>query len=378
VQVSALGTNAKFAHKNSKASERRAVRYRLQEQAARLLPGERVAMCMHRIAPGKQAAQVLFYPSTKSAGFGNLLTCGSVWVCPVCSAKITQRRRDELAPALNNWQASGGGLLMAAFTLRHSRSDELANIRGILAAVLRELSHHRSFLTLKKTYKVIGYIAASEITWNEAGGWHPHRHYCFITERQLTDEEIAAFERDLSGIYIAILEKHGRDALDGVAVKLQAAAGGASEYLMKWGCADELARQPVKKARSGGFSPFQLLEDSASGSETAKRSAALFLEYAAAMKGIHQVQYSRGIRELLGLSKQAAADSELAAEAQPEAILLAEIDRETWRLIIARHLRVELLEAAASGSSLQVAIWLSRLRGAQGSGSLSPGEQVIF
>jgi len=378
VQVSALGNNTKFAHK-SKASERRAVRYRLQEQAARLLPGERVAMCMHRIAPGKQAAQVLFYPSTKSAGFGNLLTCGSVWVCPVCSAKITQRRRDELAPALNNWQASGGGLLMAAFTLRHSRSDELANIRGILAAVLRELSHHRSFLTLKKTYKVIGYIAASEITWNEAGGWHPHRHYCFITERQLTDEEIAAFERQLTAVYIGILEKHGRDALDGVAVKLQAAAGGASEYLMKWGIAEELTKQPIKKARSGsgGFSPFQLLEDSASGSETAKRSAALFVEYSAAMKGAHQVQYSRGIREVLGLSNKAAGDCVLAAEAQPEAILLAEIDRETWRLIIARHLRVELLAAAASGSSLQVAIWLSRLRGAQGSGSLSPGEIEI-
>lgn len=374
MQVSALGTSTKFAHKSSKASERRAVRYRLQEQAARLLPDERVALCMHRIAPGKQAAQVLYYPGTQSAGFGNLLTCGSVWICPVCSAKITQRRRDELAPALDNWQASGGGLLMAAFTLRHSRSDKLANIRGILAEVLRELSHHRSFIALKKSYQVIGYISASEITWSEDNGWHPHKHYCFITERQLTDEEIQAFERDLSAVYIAILEKHGRDALDGVALKLQAASGGASEYLMKWGIAEELTKQPIKKARSGGFSPFQLLEDSASGSETAKRSAALFVEYAAAMKGAHQVQYSRGIREVLGLSNKAAGDCVLAAEEQPDAILLAEIDRDTWRLIIARHQRVELLEAAASGSSLEVAVWLSLLRrGAPGSGS-SPGE----
>ena len=374
MQVSALGTNAKFAHKNSKASERRAVRYRLQEQAARLLPGERVAMCMHRIAPGKQAAQVLFYPSTKSAGFGNLLTCGSVWVCPVCSAKITQRRRDELAPALDNWQASGGGLLMAAFTLRHSRSDKLANIRGILAEVLRELSHHRSFIALKKSYQVIGYISASEITWSEDNGWHPHRHYCFITERQLTDEEIQAFERLLTAVYIAILAKHGRDGLDGVAVKLQAAAGGAADYLAKWGIAEELARQPIKKARSGGFSPFQLLEDSASGSATAARSAHLFLEYAQAMKRSHQLQYSRGVRELLGLSNQAASDGELAAEEQPEAVVLASVDRDTWRMVLSQHKRIELLQEAAGGSSLAVELWLARLRYADRYSGASPGE----
>ena len=34
------------------------------------------------------------------AGFSGLATCGSVWACPVCSAKIATRRAEELADVM--------------------------------------------------------------------------------------------------------------------------------------------------------------------------------------------------------------------------------------------------------------------------------------
>lgn len=34
---------------------------------------------------------------TRTAGYGGLATCGSVWVCPQCAAKIVPGRADELS-----------------------------------------------------------------------------------------------------------------------------------------------------------------------------------------------------------------------------------------------------------------------------------------
>jgi hypothetical protein len=34
-------------------------------------------------------------------------TCGNVWLCPVCSAKIHHRRATELCDALTTWEANG-------------------------------------------------------------------------------------------------------------------------------------------------------------------------------------------------------------------------------------------------------------------------------
>ncbi|WP_143510667.1 hypothetical protein [Pseudonocardia sp. Ae717_Ps2] len=42
-----------------------------------------------------------------TAGFGGLATCGSVWACPVCSAKISARRSKDLEQLIN-WNADRG------------------------------------------------------------------------------------------------------------------------------------------------------------------------------------------------------------------------------------------------------------------------------
>ena len=37
-----------------------------------------------------------------------LQTCGSVWVCPVCGAKVVERRRGEIQQAMAMHRACGG------------------------------------------------------------------------------------------------------------------------------------------------------------------------------------------------------------------------------------------------------------------------------
>jgi len=62
---------------------------------------------------------------TRTAGYGGLATCGSVWVCPQCAAKIATGRADELAQVMRAVDAAGGSAVMLTLTMRHSRGDRL-------------------------------------------------------------------------------------------------------------------------------------------------------------------------------------------------------------------------------------------------------------
>src|SRR5260370_40243977 len=75
-------------------ADRRSVKWQLQRTAQALLPNERVAFCMRRIQA--TTVDVLYSPSRQSAHYRGLMVCGSIWVCPICAAKISERRRIEL------------------------------------------------------------------------------------------------------------------------------------------------------------------------------------------------------------------------------------------------------------------------------------------
>jgi hypothetical protein len=93
------------------ASEGRLVRWQLQREARALLPNERVAFCMRRVRATK--VDVLYSPDHQSAHYGGLMVCGSVWLCPLCAAKIAERRRIELEQAITRCIANGGTVYLA-------------------------------------------------------------------------------------------------------------------------------------------------------------------------------------------------------------------------------------------------------------------------
>ena len=53
------------------------------------------------------------------AHYRGLATCGSIWACPVCSAKIRNARALEIAEAAGNWHRAGNTVLMVTFTVPH-------------------------------------------------------------------------------------------------------------------------------------------------------------------------------------------------------------------------------------------------------------------
>ena len=71
---------------------RRVERFALQSVARDILPTSRTAKCL-RIRAYDKDVQVWKSKNHKTASYAGLQTCGSVWVCPVCGAKVVERRR---------------------------------------------------------------------------------------------------------------------------------------------------------------------------------------------------------------------------------------------------------------------------------------------
>src|SRR5215467_1107515 len=54
-----------------------------------------------------------------SAYYAGLETCGNVWLCPVCSAKIHHRSATELRDALITWTDNGHSASLVTITVPH-------------------------------------------------------------------------------------------------------------------------------------------------------------------------------------------------------------------------------------------------------------------
>ena len=289
-----------------------------------------------------------------SAFYGGLITCGSVWACPVCSAKIQERRRVELAHMID-W-AWGQHLqpMLVTLTAPHRRDQSLSDLRAMQAKALRYLRAGKGGIAMRQTLGYRGLVRGLELTYG-SNGWHLHTHEMWLVDlHQDADEarEIilkrwrAACAKagllDLSdAAQVAAFDEHAVD------VKGRCSA---SDYLAKmddsrhWGADRELAKASSKKGKKSGQHPFGLLADAADG---CVRSGRLFVEYAAVMKGAAQLYWSRGLKALVGVDE--ISDEAIAERADDEAILLGRLLPAQWEVVLRAGARAQLLDAAELG-----------------------------
>ena len=127
-ETAALGTNAKLPAPSENPMARRVERFALQSVARDILPDSRTAKCL-RIRAHDSDVQVWKSKKHKTASYGGLQTCGSVWVCPVCGAKVVERRRGEIQQAMAQHRACGGEVHLLTLTAPHTRFDVLKSFR---------------------------------------------------------------------------------------------------------------------------------------------------------------------------------------------------------------------------------------------------------
>jgi hypothetical protein len=300
-----------------------------------------------------------------------LITCASVWNCPVCSARISERRREFLAAAVAAWEARGGTVVLSSYTFSHRRSDSLSDtLPGFLDAQ-RWMTGHRPYKRVLEAFGIIGAIKALEVTWGVHNGWHPHAHVLLFLPPGV---DVMALEAALYLAWSAAAKRFGLTMSCEHGLKVQATYGSVAEYVAKWGhqparrpwaTPDEMTKGHSKRAHraelaGSGYSPFDLLRWLIDTGES--QPAGLFRQYAAAFKRRRQLTWSPGLAELLGVADQAdKSDEELADEIREESLLLAQVGREGWRAVRLLNQRGQLLEVARAGDVARLGAFVRRL-----------------
>jgi len=338
----------------------------LQSAARRLLPEEkRLAGCLRWPVPDAGGIGLWVSHEYHRAHFKGLQTCGSVWQCMPCSSKITERRRVELREALDR---SGYEFALVTYTLQHSVSDLLVSLLDDLRGSYTWMKNTWSWKTFKADSGLVGSVTALEVT-HGVNGWHPHLHDLQVYQAGRALGAVDFFKES----WLSALQrrertasyKHGcdyRDAATDVANYIAKFGHDPKDFKhpFKWGQAEELTKAPVKMSRGdAGYTPFQLLDSYASCYDF--RAGVLFREYAQVFKGRHQLQWSEGLRALLGLGQEAA-DQELAERVDDDSWLLAVLSLDDWRLVLGNDARGELLEVASLGDIDKLGVFVESLR----------------
>ena len=324
---------------------RRVARFALQEVARSILRDmiernnkmtyvHQVRNCL-RARISKQKGVTLFYNvEREQANFGNLQRCYSVWNCPICSMTITEGRRTELKQGLSNWTDAGGHAYLATFTNSHHRGD---NLDQLLTGQKKAFVKFWEKTKVKEMLKRLGYkgrIVATEVTWGEQNGWHPHYHMILFFDHEINHQGLQTFlalqwqEACIKAGLKAPDLIHGVDVRNGTY---------AAEYVSKWGLEEEVTKGHLKKGLNGSLTPFDLLR----GTSTNNHYKILFKEFADVFKGKQQLVWSKGLKELLGIKQLT--DEELVDDTDETSIEIRELGDLIWQLILKYEKRAHVL-----------------------------------
>ena len=369
-----LGTNAKYGAPNPETGEiegfdpmaLRAMRFALQSAARYILPKSRTAKCLRLRsynAEGLKDIQVWKSNEHGTASYTGLQTCGSVWACPVCAAKIAERRRAELMGAMAAHKAGGGSMLMLTLTTPHQRGDQLADLLAKQSLALSRFWKDKTVRGLLAGLGVVGQVRALEVTHGrkspQNNGWHPHYHVLLFAGSGVDlakDWAVRLYLRwsalcEKSGLGVPSFQ-HGLKLDDGTK---------AAAYASKWGLEDEMTKGHTKKGKTGGETPFDFLRAFLADSGDLQ-AAALFREFALTFKGKRQLHWSHGLKARFGLND--VSDEVLVEAAEDDCHLLGTITLNQWRDVLAVEGRANVLACAASGGWPAVVAYLDAIKGA--------------
>jgi hypothetical protein len=360
-----LGINAKSS---ANRMDTRVARFSLQSVARSILPKSRTAKCL-RIRAYNSDIQVWKHHEHNTAAYAGLQTCGSVWSCPICAAKVAERRRAELQAAMAVHRAGAGAVTLLTLTTPHQKTDKLSELLENQSKALHRFWRDRTVKEVFKDMGSIGHVRALEVTHGRKSpsnnGWHPHYHclmFCGsgvdlsrFNGPQMKDWQVKLYLRWAaccvkSGLGEPSYE-HGLKLDDGTK---------AGNYAAKWGLEDEMTKGHTKKALHGE-TPFDFLRAYLVDG-TDRQAAALFAEFSETFKGKRQLSWSKGLKALFAIEETS--DEELATRVEETAVLLGLLTVDQWRDVLKVDGRATVLEIAARAGWPEVQRYLWFIEGA--------------
>lgn len=315
----------------------RAERYMLKSVVNRILPRSRTSKC-HRWRVPKQSLRVLRSIEHGKAFYAGLQVCGSVWLCPVCGAKITERRRGELVAAVGTAKAMEWQVMLLTLTVPHGMGDDLKAMLDQMMLAWRKTSSTRAGAKVRGAIGLEGTVRVLEVTDGE-NGFHPHFHVLLFLSSDVTTAGVEDLFRPLwqDACVKAGLprpsDKHGVRVDDG---------SHAAAYASKWGLESEMTKGHTKKGNRGSMTPWDMLRDVLA--NRSERSSKRFAVYADAFHGRRQLYWSNGLKSKLGV--QDFTDEEIAAYQEDQAHVLAELTDDQWRAVLSSKCEAAVLDIA--------------------------------
>lgn len=366
-----------------------------------------------KVAAGSVTVKATGTGNARRAGFGQLQVCGSVWACPVCSAKINTVRAADIAAAISAWHTPspfgplrrgvtrhpGGRIVLLTLTMRHKRGQELDDLwtRGVSAgwhavtsgrAWNDDQSDYGTWVprVVKSGKKAgetvwghrIGYSRVVETTYG-ANGWHVHIHALLFVRQDITGPEAIALGHSAFGRWSTSLVAEGFGAptlTNGVDIKLlgpeSTDAKKIADYFAKntfagakhaSNVAFEVSGGLGKWARGSNRTPFQILENLCSGEEYAGFESDLdrWWVWESASKGKRQLTWSPWLRSYLHLNEEQTDDEIAASELGGEIVLELRPEQFDAVVTVGAH---KLLDAVEADDDMTAAyLWLDETLG---------------
>lgn len=317
------------AHKDELEKKLRLIRterYACQSVARKALPGERVSMCLRKI--NGSYVDVYKHRKTHKAFYAGLMVCGSVWTCPVCAAKISEKRKKEIEQAFEIHKSNGGKIAMLTLTFSHKKFHNLKDLLDKFGQATQKFMSGRAYNDIRLFMGLIGRIRVYEVTYGE-NGYHPHAHIALFYENEIN---LKVMQDQMFDLWKKACHKVGLTTGRKNGLHLESAEQ-AEQYLSKhgtWSLEQELSKSHVKKAKNGSMSPFDFLREYLKSEDI--KYLNLFKDYAECFKGKRQIQWSQGLKKQFVLVDKS--DEELAKEKTEEADILGTLDYEQWREIL--------------------------------------------
>jgi hypothetical protein len=355
-----------YANNSSPPSDlgfsRRESRYARRAELWFLSDLERVRKC-GRV---RTAGYVAVRKSGPVVGLAGLVTCGSVWADPVCNAKIMARRALEVGAAVAAWQAQGGSVAFATFTMRHRKGQGLPTLWDALSYAWGATTSGMPWHKLKAQYGVAGWLRVVEVTWGR-NGWHVHIHALLFLDAKATDHTVELLHGRMFTRWSAALERKGLATPLAIAQDARLIAGPADKALAEYftkatdpghAIGLELTQSQTKSTRQSLSTrpQWSILDEVLSGDAD---SLDRWHEWEKGSKGRRQMTWAQGSREMLGLRGEKS-DEEVAEEEVGTADdALVWITADGWDGLVARpSLIPKVLAAAESGGLSGVRVFL--------------------
>lgn len=305
----------------------------------------------------------------KNCSYSGLQTCGSVWACPVCAARIAVERAGRIQKAIQ-WAKENKLIpVLVSFTTYHHFESSLRWLLNAQRRAWQYFSNGRPWRRIMKKFGMKRWIMCRETTFGE-NGWHPHMHGLFFASAALVmaaEDAGESLEDFLKKRWMKACEREGLYASYERGCDVRADSDVKASYLAKMGVSQVSGHMVYEMTgnQNKGRSHWQLLRSSMrfnGGDGEEDLDGQRYTEFVRESHGRNWITWSDGFADEIGLND--VTDEVLAEDsgAVEKETLYAVSDVE-WIPVRWLRRQSELLELATETQSpLQIKQYLRSLR----------------